>query len=322
MVDTVPSRFGQINGAGATDALFLKVFSGEVLAAFEERTIMAQRVTTRTITSGKSAQFPAVGRASAAYHAAGEDILDNTNGLLNQFNHNEVVITIDDLLTAPTFVDSLEEAKNHYDVRSIYATELGRALAIAWDQRLIRVGVLGAQDSAALVTDVTDVGTDNINATFLAAGGASALAEMFLIAQTMDEAEVPEDDRFVALEPRSWYLLVQNQDLLNRDFGGQNGIFSDGTIRKAAGLEMLKTNQLSSQGVFVADAGEGDASTVTLTNYVALAWHRSGLGVVKLKDLAMEMEYMIQNQGHLLVAKFAFGAKHLRNYGCYAVKTV
>lgn len=36
MANATPSRLGQINGANDVDALFLKVFSGEILTTFEE----------------------------------------------------------------------------------------------------------------------------------------------------------------------------------------------------------------------------------------------------------------------------------------------
>jgi hypothetical protein len=44
-------------------------------------------------------------------------------------NVSERVITIDDLLLASVFIALIDEAKNHYDFRSIYSKEVGRALA-------------------------------------------------------------------------------------------------------------------------------------------------------------------------------------------------
>ena len=62
MANAVPSRIGQINAAGDALAIFLKVFSGEVLTAFEEANIMfngsadsAPMHMVRSISSGKSA---------------------------------------------------------------------------------------------------------------------------------------------------------------------------------------------------------------------------------------------------------------------------
>lgn len=63
MANISPSRIGAQNndvGTYAKDtALFLKVFSGEVLKAFKEVNVALERSMVRTISSGKSAQFPA-----------------------------------------------------------------------------------------------------------------------------------------------------------------------------------------------------------------------------------------------------------------------
>ena len=73
---TVPSRVGldENNTGAGNDALFLKKFSGEILQTFEESNIFKPLHTIRTIDSGKSAQFPVMGRSSAAYHTPGAEI--------------------------------------------------------------------------------------------------------------------------------------------------------------------------------------------------------------------------------------------------------
>ena len=70
MSNATASRLGLVNNSGtAYEALFLKVFSGEVLTAFSENNVFSDALhTVRTISSGKSAQFPVTGTASAAYH--------------------------------------------------------------------------------------------------------------------------------------------------------------------------------------------------------------------------------------------------------------
>ena len=52
--------------AADQDTLFLQVFSGEVLTAFEEANVMRELHTVRTISEGKSASFPVTGVAGAA----------------------------------------------------------------------------------------------------------------------------------------------------------------------------------------------------------------------------------------------------------------
>lgn len=53
MADAIVSRLGQINGAGAVDSLFLKLFAGEVLTSFEQTQVMMDKHMVRTITNGE-----------------------------------------------------------------------------------------------------------------------------------------------------------------------------------------------------------------------------------------------------------------------------
>ena len=153
------SRLGGINGvqynansaAGnyeKENANFLKIFSGEVLTVFNRETIFKDLTQKRTISSGKSASFPITGRFSSRYHRPGDWITGQGNkGMIG-----EKIITIDDLLIADASIYDLDEAKLHWDVRSIYSKELGRALSRAYDQRLVRT-LLTASESDGRVDD-------------------------------------------------------------------------------------------------------------------------------------------------------------------------
>ena len=80
MANATVSRLGLVNATGTSfDALFLKVFSGEVLTAFAQNNIFNESLhTVRTIASGKSASFPVLGTATAAYHVIGEPLVGRT----------------------------------------------------------------------------------------------------------------------------------------------------------------------------------------------------------------------------------------------------
>ena len=153
------SRLGGINGvqynansaAGnyeKENANFMKIFSGEVLTVFNRETIFKDLTQKRTISSGKSAEFPITGRFSSRYHRPGDWI----TGQGNKGMTGSKIITIDDLLIADASIYDLDEAKLHWDVRSIYSKELGRALSRAYDQRLVRV-LLTASESDGRVDD-------------------------------------------------------------------------------------------------------------------------------------------------------------------------
>jgi hypothetical protein len=58
MSNATVSFLGKANNAGDDNALFLKVFSSEVLAAFSKVNKMLPMTMVRSISQGKSAQFP------------------------------------------------------------------------------------------------------------------------------------------------------------------------------------------------------------------------------------------------------------------------
>lgn len=310
MANAVPSRFGQANLAGATDALFLKVFAGEVLTAFSEVNVFAARTMSRTITSGKSAQFPASWKGSAAYHTPGAELVGTTVA------ENERVILIDGLLIADRFIASIDEAMAHFDIRAEYSRDVGRALARTMDQNIAQVGCLAARAATTVVGG--NGGTQIISATSKTVASALETA-LFAAAQALDEKDVPDQDRFVYLKPAQYYLLINSgSKAINRDYSeGSNGGFDKGKIFWIAGLQIVKTNNLPSTNVATGPA----AYQGNFTNTAALVMHRSAVGTVKLIDLAVEMGWDMRRQGTLLLAKYAIGHGILRPESAVEVVT-
>jgi hypothetical protein len=309
MTNVTASRLGAANAAAANyaqaNALFLKVFAGEVLTAFDETNVMKDLHVSRTIASGKSASFPVSGKANAAYHVVGTPLLGT-----QQIKHNEIVVNIDDVLIADTFIANIDEAKNHYDIRAEYSRLLGMALAKQHDVRLLQLAVLAARGSATVTggnggTAITDADA--------ATNGASLAASIFAAAQAMDEKDVPENDRVAIVKPAQYYNLVQTTDVINRDFGGA-GVYADGTVLKVAGVQIVKSNNVPTTNVS-AVTGEQNTYHGNFSTTVAVVMQKQALGTVKLMDLAVERtsgDFEIMYQGTLMAAKYAMGHGILR----------
>jgi len=312
MANNAVNRVGQINAAGATDAIFLKVFSGEVITHFEEVNKCINAHMVRNISSGKSAQFPVMGVAAAEYHTPGAQLLGADN-----MRHAERTINIDSLLVTHESLANIDEAMNHYDVRGEYARKMAEALSVKADEQLLRLAYLAAREGATITglnggTAITDADADT--------NGASLASTAYQIAQTFDEKNVPETERKLWVAPAQYYLLVQETGLVDTDFSSANGDYAKGQIKVVGGLEIVKTNHLPS-GVVSADSGENNTYNGTFTNSVCVATHRSAIGTVKLLDLAMEKEYQISRQSTLMVAKYAMGHGILRPEAAVEVKT-
>ena len=341
--DTAPSRVGQINSAGDVNALFLKKFAGEILTTFEENNIFKSLHTVRTIENGKSAQFPVTGIASASYYTPGQNIADSGNSYLSDIKKNEKVITIDDVLLASTFLSNIDDVKNHYDIRSVYASELGKALALRFDSALAKVFIAAARETTPNVTGGKLGGILDVSANAMGTGadssddadntdptGAELVAALFTAAQKLDENDVPSDGRFCVLRPQEYYKLITggsgslviNTSAVNKDVGGLGSIAS-GNIPQVAGITIYKSNHLPStdlSGGAGVDAGGsndvfgsgGVGYDGDFTNSLGIVAHPAAVGTVKLLDLATESEYQIERQGTLFVAKYAMGHGILR----------
>lgn len=335
MANANPSRIGQSQGAGATDALWLDVFGGEVLTAFETHVKLKDKVRTRTITEGRSARFPAMYRAVGQYHTPGTEIAGQ--GVL----HGEVTITTDDLLIAPAEIAQIDELKNHYDVRGPYAAELGRALALIYD-RMVSMTIIKAARGGELFAG--DGGGSTVSETDVAAGanfttsGADLWAALAKAKQALDEKDVPVDSVPVygAVLPAQWYLMAQATQSTNRDYN-PDATSSQLGLSNPYGIQVVKSNALLfGKDVTTYDAGtnadglvgkpndakyglpagfptkyHADLSGTTGTS--AIVWTDAAAGVLQLLGLQMETEWDARRQVTFMLAKMAAGAGTLRN---------
>ena len=316
MSNATVSRLGLVDNTGTDfDALFLKVFSGEVLTAFTRNNIFNDQLhSVRTITSGKSAQFPVLGTATAAYHTPGNLL---TGG--NQIRHGERLISIDDLLIADVFVSRLEELKNHYDVRAAYADELGKALAKTYDSNVAKM-IANASRASSTLTGIAGGLTLTLGSGNTASAnvdGDEIAAAIYDIAQAFDERDIPPTDRFCVLPPAEYYKLAESATrTVDVDFNPQgNGSFASGKVQQIAGIPVMMSNNVPQSNVSSNPTGANNTYSGDDSKTIGLVFHKSAVGTVKLMDMTTEIsgsDYGIMYQGTLMVAKYALGHGILR----------
>lgn len=340
---TIPSIPGKAQGTtralGDDKDLFLKVFAGEILTAFNENNIMKDLTMVRSISNGKSASFPVTGTATAGYHTPGASLI--TGDSLSQIAHNERQIFIDQLLVSSTLIAEIDELRNHYDLRSIYSAELGKALAKECDTNIIKTFIAAASEGATAPQGAGAV-LDGGNLVT-----ASAVVDaLFTVAETLDGKDVPSDGRFAVMAPQQYYKLLTGDNIaINKDTANAgNADVAKGVIMEVAGIKIYKSNNLKTvvnladlSGAGATVAGQlndvfgtggtgynGDFSSLTAdaaSGNGFIAGHPSAVGTVKLLDLATESEYQIERQSTLFAAKYAMGHGVLRPEAAVVVKT-
>lgn len=287
-----PSRLGQkAGGADNAKELFLKTFTGEVLTAFNTNNIAMPLHRVRTISQGSSAQFPLTGIATTATLAAGNEVVPAA------ITHSEKVVNINDLLTSSVFIAKIDEAMNHYDVRSIYSSEIGTALAKAADVSIFEKIVAATDDAAEYAQGASQNNADiEFAGTGAATTGSQVADGIFAALEALDTKNVT-GEKSVVLDADTYYRLftgtVSNlAGVMSSDFGS-GGNLNAGTVPQIGGAKVYMSNNLPS-------GAKG------------LVFTKDAAATVKLLDLAVESEYQVSRQGTLMVARYAMGHDSLR----------
>lgn len=329
MANATGQQVGKDQGKGVSNAdklaLFLKVFGGEVLTAFKRRSVTMDKHMVRTIQNGKSASFPVMGRTAGYYLAPGES-LDDKRG---EIKHTEKVITIDGLLTSDVLIFDIEDAMNHYDVSSEYSAQLGEALAISADGAVLAEMAKLCNLPAASNENIAGLGTASVLEIGLAADlvdpearGKAILKGLTLARAKLTKNYVPASDRFFYTSPEDYSAILA---ALMPNAANYAALIDPetGNIRNVMGFTIIEVPHLVVGGsgddlagtnrkhAFPAVSGTGDVK-VAVDNLVGLFNHRSAVGTVKLRDMALERARRPEYQADQIIGKYAMGHGGLR----------
>ena len=323
MANTLVTSVGSINNTSTTPlalgtaydtkyATYLKLFTGEMIKAYESATIAKGTVMNRSLRNGKSAQFIYTGRMEAAYHQPGTPILGTNDPPVA-----EKTIVMDDLLISSAFVYDLDETLAHYSLRSEISAKIGHALAEAYDKKIFRVIAKAARQAHPITAAPgPEPGGSQIQ---LGSGNeynAQALVDAFFeAASILDEKNVPKMGRNAVLSPRQYYALISQVDtnILNRDYGNNAGSVQSGEgLYEIAGIKIWRSNNLPFlAGTVAAVTGENNDYSGNFANHAGLIYAKEAAGVVEaigpqIQTTGSDVKTMYQ--GDIIVGRMAMGA--------------
>jgi len=317
MANATQTLVGAINKVnnGSYDskyATYLKLFTGEMIKAYESATIAKGTVMNRSLRNGKSAQFIYTGRMQASYHTPGTPILGSGDPPVA-----EKTIVMDDLLVSSAFVYDLDETLAHYSLRSEISAKIGHALAEAYDKKIFRVIAKAARQAHPIsAAPGPEPGGSQIQ---LGSGNeynAQALVDAFFeAASIMDEKNVPKQGRNAVMSPRQYYALISQVDtnILNRDYGNNAGSVQSGEgLYEIAGIKIWRSNNLPFlAGNVSAVPGENNDYSGDFSNHAGLIYGKEAAGVVEaigpqIQTTGSDVKTMYQ--GDIIVGRMAMGA--------------
>jgi hypothetical protein len=323
VANTLVTSVGRINNTSSTPlalgtaydtkyATYLKLFTGEMMKAYESATIAKGTVMSRSLRGGKSAQFIFTGRMTAAYHEPGTPILGSNNPPVA-----EKTIVMDDLLVSSAFVYDLDETLAHYSLRSEISAKIGHALAEAYDKKIFRQIAKAAREAHPITAAPgPEPGGSIIQLGVTKEYDAQALVDAFFeAASIMDEKNLPKQGRHAVLSPRQYYALISQVDtnILNRDFGsGQGNLNSGEGLYEIAGISIKRSNNLPFLAGAVASVnGENNDYSGDFSTSCGLVYQKDAVGVVEAIGPQVQTtgsDVRTMYQGDIIVGRLAMGA--------------
>lgn len=313
---------------------FLTVYGGEVIKAYNAEALVAKTVRTRTISSGKSATFPVYGREEAKLHTPGNDLFGASPDFAMDLTATDEIINIDKLLIAPQFVDDLNDAMAHYDVRGEMAMQAGASLSTAHERWCI--AALGKAAVASSLATSTTVAIASLT-------GAQIATALQTTASAMDSAFIPRTGRYAVLPPAQFYKLMALDAVVSSDFGrgaDRNGVGGIGTLWYM-GFEILNSavmdefdgrtaaEMVSATGSAAGGPGplyfggtiQRNSLAFVGTLVYGICYHKDAIGTLQLKGITSEIDWIPERQGHLLSTKRAIGVDALRPGSAWTLVT-
>lgn len=321
---SAPARFlgGQV---GVTNReLALDIFGGEVLTAFDLSVQFPDKVFSRTLSGGlKSARFPKVWKATGEYHTPGQELLGN------DIDTGEVTVTVDDILVAHVAISDLDDILSHFDVRSQFSTELGRALARIYDKNIARSLILAARTAAAgpFPGGLSQIDSECTNSGVI--DGNAWISRIRLCNAAMFANDIPESaPRYLAVNYAVFDAIKYAKDsngaylVLNRDFShpGAGGVQGRAETMEIDGVTIIKTRNLPTTN----ETADNSVYTKYRANYsttTGIFWSPMAAATLKLMDVQLEKTRDVRRLEDFMVAKMLVGHGTLRPECAIEIKT-
>jgi hypothetical protein len=310
-----PSSPARFLGGQTADArnLALKVYGGEVLAAFDLEVVSLDKHEVRTISSGKSTQFPKTWKATSEYHTPGIELLGT------DIDTTEIVVTVDDILVSHVALADIDAMLSHFEVRSNFAKAMGHELAKVFDKnvfrtlfRAARLAADGPFPAGNVITDASLVATGSIN-------GKDWIDAIIQADEDLFDKDVPDSQVRHCAVPKKvfnaikWATDANGQYLiLNRDFGVQaGGVAGRGSQLDVDGVIVVPSRNIpnanDSANTAIPAKYRQDFSTST-----AVMWTSMAAATVKMMDIQFETERDTRRLEDFMVAKMLVGSDPLR----------
>jgi len=286
-----PARDGHKGGidTGSVNPLYIDQYGGEVEHRFLKESFMRNFFKFKSVRGTDTITNDRIGHGQLQKVTRGKRPVDNSPTFDN------ISIKVDTLVLARANQFLLDDFLSHIDVRKEIGLEHGKEVGKFFDESLLVQGIKACQITSVDPTGVRSGGWEDADphsgakpSTILRTapeghqGGTPVIlpaaldendpdllvAAIYNMCQGIEEKDVDIMDAVILVRPAQYYVLLNNDKLINKDFSASNGDYAMGTVLRANGVRLQRTNRFPTAakvGVenFLSNAGNGSSYNVS-----------------------------------------------------------
>lgn len=286
------------------DVFVPEIWSDEVVAAFKKRLVMGNLVRKMPFTGkkGDTLHIPMPTRGSVYAKAAGTAVTVQANV------ETELTVVVNKHYEYSRFIEDIAEIQALSSARRFYTQDAGYQLAKQIDTDLIRLGrVARGGTDGGNATDpyaAAVIGGDGSTAYNSAStGNASALTDAGIrrVIQTLDDNDIPMEDRHLVVPPSSRNTLMGIARFTEQAFVGEQGngnTIRNGRIGDVYGVDVYVTTNCDSASV-----ASGTSPRI------CLFFHEDAMVLAMQQNIRSQTQYKQEYLATLYTADTLYGVK-------------
>jgi N4-gp56 family major capsid protein len=280
-----------------------EIWSDEVIAAYKTNLVMAPLVTKMSFKGkkGDTLHIPKPTRGTAAPK------LTETQVTLQQSTESEVQVLIDKHYEYSRFIEDITEVQALASLRKFYTADAGYALAKRVDSDLLALGRGVRGGNGTIAYNKAVIGSDG--STDYTGSNEAALTDAAIrkVIQTLDDADVPMDGRYLVIPPVARNTMMGLARFTEQAFTGEAGgsnTIRNGMIGDVYGVKVyVSTN---------CETATGDAR-------IALMFHKDAFVLAEQMGVRSQTQYKQEYLSTLYTADMLYGVKELRDDAAVAI---
>ena len=281
-----------------------ELWSDEVIGAYKSNLVVANLVTklSHKGKKGDTIYIPVPARGDASIKAA------NTQVTLSAATNTAITVNIATHYEYSKLIEDIAEVQALASMRKFYTDDAGYALAKRVDTDLLALseglqgGTVG-NTNAATVFEKAVKGSDGATLYTGASSNAAAIADVGIrkMLLTLDDADVPMDNRCMVIPPTAASSLLGISRFTEQQFIGDGAAIKTGKIGNIYGVDIYVSTNCPT------------ASGNSTTDRVGVLMHKDAFVLAEQVGVRSQTQYKQEYLGDLFTSDTIYGVAELRN---------